>query len=136
MAENNERINATELAGMIGVSVVTLSGWYKWYYDDSYEKPEDTPELPPFERVGNNYNGTRYWKLEDVDKIQEFRKWVGIGRDGKLGEYNSRCWGAKGARALINKGRPDLLEQNKAYFKKALESGEINLEEIYKKEEE
>ena len=41
MAENITLLTASKVAGMLDISVRTLTNWYKWYNDPEQEKPKD-----------------------------------------------------------------------------------------------
>lgn len=95
------KLTATKVAQELDVSVPTLNNWYKWYMNDDYDKPDDTPELPEYEQAGK---GTpRYWTEKDIKKLKIFQAWLPKGRGGVMGDYNARHWGKRGERALKNK---------------------------------
>ena len=86
-------LTAAGVADRLGVSVQTLTNWYKWYRDDTMTKPEDTPTLPQYWQ--EHSRGKRLWESADLPKLEEFKNWVGRGRGGKLGEFNRRMWGKR-----------------------------------------
>lgn len=98
----DDRITATRVSYFLDISVVTLGNWYKWYNDPKYDKPEDMPELPPYEQ--KSPRGTRYWKRSDLPKLLIFKYWLPRGGAGIMGDFNARFWGDRGKRALKNKG--------------------------------
>lgn len=95
------KITIGKLALYIDSSVLTISNWYEWYLDDKYKKPEGLPELPMYEQ--NRKGGTRYWNIEDIEKIKIFKEWLPKGRGGVMGDFNAKYWGEKGKQALENK---------------------------------
>lgn len=84
------KLTATDVAHIVGVSVPTLTNWYKWYNDDKYKKPVGTPSLPSYEQIGSRT--PRYWDKGDVDKLIKFKEWLPKGRAGVMGEFNSKSW--------------------------------------------
>ncbi len=90
------KLTATKVSQKLGVSVTTLTNWYKWYTLSALtmKLPKDCPELPPYEQ--DHPRGIRYWNPEDLPKLVKFKKWIPKGRGGVMGEYNSRFWGARG----------------------------------------
>ena len=88
------KLTATKVSQRLGVSVTTLSNWYKWYNDETIEKPVGMPELPPYEQA--HPRSPRYWNKEDIPKLVKFQKWIPKGRGGVMGAYNSRFWGERG----------------------------------------
>lgn len=97
-----KKLTATKVTQHLDISVATLNNWYKWYNNQDYIKPKDTPELPMFEQNGKR--AIRYWKEEDLPKLIKFRDWLPKGRGGVMGDYSARFWGDRGERALKNKG--------------------------------
>lgn len=94
-------LTATKVAQHLDISVPTLNNWYKWYNNQEFEKPENTPELPEYTQEGKR--GTRYWDKVDLPKLVQFKKWIPRGRAGVMGESNAQFWGERGKRALRNK---------------------------------
>lgn len=103
MQEDGTLLSVNQLCGVLDVSAQTIYSWYQWYNDDSYEKPENTPELPSY--IQSKKYTKRFWYDTDVEKLVEFKKFIGKGRAGKMGEYNARKWQDRGVRALNNKNK-------------------------------
>lgn len=104
-------ITAVELSEILGVRTNRFRPWYNWYYSNEYTKPKDFPVLPNFVIYGNK----RYWKKSDIPQLKKFKKSLGQGKNGVMGEYNARQWQDRGRTALESKGRTDLVER---YFTK------------------
>ena len=90
MTKNSGLLTACRVAQRLDVSVKTLTNWYKWYNDDTIQKPSDCPPLPDYiqERPG----AIRYWLAEDISKLRKFKKWIPHGRNGVMGKINEVYW--------------------------------------------
>lgn len=91
---DSDMLTASQVGNKLNISVKTLTNWYKWYEDTSFEKPENTPELPPYTRTHNR--GPRLWKKSDIKKLKLFQEFLPKGRNGIMGEFNKRYWSVKG----------------------------------------
>lgn len=85
------RISATKITQFLDISYATLNSWYKWYNDDNFVKPKNTPYLPPYKQ--DHPRAPRYWTPDDLYDLKKFKEWVPKGRRGVMGEYNQRFWG-------------------------------------------
>ncbi len=84
---NNEKtLNAQEVALLVGCSVYMLNVWYKW--KKLHPEHELAKLLPDYTQAGGRQ--TRYWKMDDVYKIIEFRQKLPIGRNGILGDVTQK----------------------------------------------
>lgn len=83
-------LTACKVSQRLDVSVKTLTNWYKWYYDDTIEKPKDFPALPEY--IQDRPNGPRYWLEEDIKQLRKFKNWVPRGRNGVMGRINEVYW--------------------------------------------
>lgn len=83
-------MTASEVCNNLGISVKTLTNWYKWYYNDDFEKPKNIPVLPMYEQT--HKNGPRFWTVECVEKLKEFQKSLPKGRNGVMGAFSKRYW--------------------------------------------
>lgn len=98
---NPNRITVNKVAQFLDVSVVTINNWYKWYNNEAFTKPKETPYLPPYQQ--DHPRGVRYWTEDDLYDLKKFRDWIPRGRGGVMGEQNASYWGERGKRALQNK---------------------------------
>jgi hypothetical protein len=94
MLSNDNMLTASNVANKLNISVKTLTTWYKWYYDNTIEKPKDFPKLPEY--IQDHVNGPRYWTESDVKKLEEFKSWIPRGRAGVMGKINSKYWSKRG----------------------------------------
>ena len=83
-------LTASEVANKLGVSVKTLTIWYKWYNDSSIQKPKDCPELPMYQQ--DSPHGKRFWDKKHISKLKKFKNWVPKGRNGLMGSINKQFW--------------------------------------------
>ena len=89
MLKDNENLfTSSRVANALDVSVKTLSSWYKWYQDDSIEKPKNFPQLPEY--LQEHKNAPRYWTKDGVKQLKKFKKWVPKGRNGVMGAINNQ----------------------------------------------
>ena len=79
-------LTATEVSYKLNIATKTLNNWYKWYYDDSIEKPNDFPRLPDYIQL--HTRGPRYWVKEDISQLKKFQKWIPHGRLGVMGDVS------------------------------------------------
>lgn len=96
-----KRITATKITQFLDISVQTLNSWYQWYNNAEFEKPKDTPYLPPYEQ--KHPRAPRYWTEDDLYDLRKFKEWIPRGRGGVMGDHNARFWGERGKRAIENK---------------------------------
>jgi len=81
-------LTSSRVAMQLDVSVKTLTNWYKWYYDNSIEKPKKFPKLPEY--IQERANGPRYWTQDDVKQLKKFKKWIPKGRSGVMGDISCK----------------------------------------------
>lgn len=81
----DEKINVTTLAFLVGVTVQTISLWYKW--KDTNPNHELAKLLPEYTRGERN---TRYWNKSDVWKLIEFKQSIPEGRNGIMGSVTQK----------------------------------------------
>lgn len=93
MSNELSLLTASAVANKLGVSVKTLTNWYKWYNDESIAKPEKFPELPPYKQ--DSPRSRRYWEKKDLPKLKAFRDWIPKGRNGLMGAINKQFWSKK-----------------------------------------
>ena len=79
-------IKAQELAYKVGVSVQTISAWYRFKQENPNN--EYSLMLPDYVRIGAQR--TRYWKEADVKVLRHFRESIPQGRHGVLGSVTQR----------------------------------------------
>lgn len=85
--ENEETLlKAIEVAFLVGVSMQTLSSWYRWkQLNPDHERAQ---LLPDYIRKGNK--NTRYWKQSDMWKLLEFKSTIQQGRYGLMGDVTQK----------------------------------------------
>lgn len=93
-------LSASQVCSKLNVSVKTLTNWYKWQADDSFEKPKNMPMLPEYYRTHNN--GPRFWKKESVKELKAFQEFIPRGRSGIMGEFNQQYWSPKSKKEVTN----------------------------------
>lgn len=103
MEEEKKMYTATQVAAILQISVPTLTNWYTWYNNPSYDKPDDLPVLPEYTRSGNSLRSARQWSEQDVEQIKQFQSFIKRGKGGFMGDFNAKFWGDRGKRALKNK---------------------------------
>lgn len=86
--EQIKTLSATKVTQFLDISQNTLNSWYKWYNDDQYAKPKDTPYLPPYTQA--HPRAPRVWNANDLYYLRKFKEWIPKGRGGVMGEYNQR----------------------------------------------
>lgn len=79
-------LNAQEVALLVGCSVYMLNVWYKW--KKLHPEHELAKLLPDYQQNGERQ--TRYWKMNDVYQIIEFRQKLPIGRHGIMGDVTQK----------------------------------------------
>ena len=84
--EGMNLITVEELARLVGCSVQTIGSYYKFKRENPNN--ELAKMLPDYVRIGGKH--TRYWKVEDAEKIKEFRSKLPQGRNGALGSVTQR----------------------------------------------
>ena len=90
-------LKVEELAIRIGSSVPTISSWYRW--KRANPEHEMAKMLPEFERHGAHR--TRYWRVEDVEKIMEFKASIPQGRNGVMGSITQKYVKKEDARGFV-----------------------------------
>ena len=79
-------LNVSEVSVIVGSSIQTISSWYRW--KDLHPEHELAKLIPAYTRVGNRR--TRYWTMEDVWKLVEFKNAIPQGRNGVMGEITQK----------------------------------------------
>lgn len=80
-------LSATKTSQKLDVSVATLTRWYQWY-NETADKPTDTPVLPPYSQAG--VRAPRYWHDSDIVALKAFKAWVKPGCCGIMGDVTQR----------------------------------------------
>lgn len=91
-------LTAREISFKLNVSVRTLSTWYQWYTDPKSIIPPDCPGLPKY-TIQKSCN-TRLWRVEDLQCIADFQKWIPHGRRGVMGKINRKFWSTSKTKAV------------------------------------
>lgn len=78
-------LKAEEVAFRVGVSTQTLNRWYKF----KKENPNDEMSklIPAYKKVITSSGLMRLWKMEDVEKLINFKSQIIPGRCGRMGIY-------------------------------------------------
>lgn len=92
---SNNMLTASRVANELNISVKTLTNWYKWFNDDSIEKPQNYPHLPMY--IQKTERSPRLWKYEDITQLKEFQNWIPRGRHGVMGKISCKYWTKKGS---------------------------------------
>lgn len=79
-------VSIQELSLIIGVSTQSINGWYRW--KRLHPEHELAQKLPDFTRIG--VHRTRYWDVDIIPKIVEFRESIPQGRGGVMGEVTQK----------------------------------------------
>jgi hypothetical protein len=87
---NIDMLTASSVANALDISVKTLTNWYKWYQDDSIEKPENFPKLPEY--IQYHKNSPRYWTNDDLKMLKKFQEWLPRGRKGVMGDISCKYY--------------------------------------------
>lgn len=84
MAERTMKVE--EVALSLGVSVKTVNNWYAF----KQASPDDelAKLLPNF--IQSHPRATRYWKVGDIWRLQEFKSRIKVGRNGVMGVITQR----------------------------------------------
>jgi hypothetical protein len=84
---SNKLLTIQEVATMVGSSVQTINGWYKWKF---LNPDEDLAELlPDYTRMPGGRN-TRYWQQADVWRLIQFKQSITQGRNGFMGAVTQK----------------------------------------------
>ena len=97
--EEVKNLNALTVCAKVGIGVQTLANWYRFY--KLHKDEEGVPELPSYYQL--DIHSIRLWSINDIEKMVQFKQWVGRGRAGKMGSWNAKYWQERGERALKNK---------------------------------
>jgi hypothetical protein len=86
------KLNATEVAVLVGCSIPTLNYWYAF----KRQNPENefAKMLPDF--IQSSARQTRYWNEEDIFKIVKFKNSLPKGCNGVLGSVTQKYVKKKG----------------------------------------
>lgn len=86
------RLTIAKVAQYLDTTVDTIENWYAWYRNPEYEKPYDTPELPPYGK-DETRRQCRYWYSDDLDKLARFQSWLHNEGRGAMSAFNrARYW--------------------------------------------
>lgn len=99
---NDGYLSAGKAAQCIGISTLTLYRWYRWWENDSFEKPKEL-SLPPY--YFRDRRRTKFFKVEDIPILQKFANDIRGPYKGCMSEFNAAVqWGKRGDKILENKG--------------------------------
>ena len=86
MAERTKLLTIEEVAVSVGVSTQTINIWYRWKKQNpSHERAKLLPT--PIQAKPRQ---TRFWELQDVMQLIEFKNSVKTGRDGIMGSVTQK----------------------------------------------
>lgn len=77
-------LNATNVAVLVGVTVPTLTSWYKW--KELNPDHELAKFLPDYTKISH----VRYWERDAVESLLKFKEAKPMGRNGILGEVTQK----------------------------------------------
>ena len=98
----SDYLSINRVAMMLDISDHTIRRWYKWYENDQFAKAAGL-YLPPYYHMDRR--GTKFFKVEDVPHLKEFRNKIQSTHKGAMSEFNAAYqWGKRGEKALKNKG--------------------------------
>ena len=88
-----ETLTASQVAGIIGVSVYTLRRWYDWFEQEDTSKLEELfkkgmPKLPEYKTMGPTK--WRYWEASDIEVLKKFKEFIPHTRGGFMGSLNKK----------------------------------------------
>lgn len=91
-------------AQIADVSTNTIKRWYKWYENDDYVKPVGLT-LPEYTV---NSQGTKFFTMEAVQELIQFKKDLQGKYRGCMAEFNAYWqWGQRGTVILDKKRKED-----------------------------
>ena len=82
----SRKIKIYQVAALIDVTPNTIEMWYRW--KKLNPDHELTNLLPDYEQSGAK--GTRYWDMDDIYKLLQFKTLIPHGRNGILGEVTQK----------------------------------------------
>ena len=85
-------LNVSEVSMLVGSSIQTISSWYRW--KELHPEHELAKLIPNYTRNGNRR--TRYWTMDDVWRLVEFKNNIPQGRNGVMGEITQKYVKKKG----------------------------------------
>lgn len=100
-------LTATEVCVLINCSIYTLNNWYM--FKNKEPDNEYAQMLPEFTQ--DDSRQTRYWKIEDIEKLIRFKASIPHGRNGVLGSVTQKyakkkgCVKANGRKKVNKKSR-------------------------------
>lgn len=99
---NDDYVSAGRACLLVDITIDTLYRWYKWWENDNFPKPEGLT-LPTY--YHKDRKGTKFFKKEDIPKLQKFARDIRGPYKGCMAEFNATLmWGKRGTKILENKG--------------------------------
>lgn len=106
-----EVMSIARVAQVLDLSTQTLQNWYKWYEDESYVKPQEL-KLPPYKILDKR--GTRFFDVNDIPKLLDFKEKLQGEYKGIMAQYNAeKHWGSKRGQAILQRKAEKENEQKK-----------------------
>ena len=84
--DDTRLLNVSEVSLLVGVSVQTVTSWYKW--KSLHPDHELAKLIPDYTRIGNRR--TRYWKQSDIWALKQFKEAIPQGRNGIMGDVTQK----------------------------------------------
>lgn len=95
-------LSINRVAMMLDISDHTIRRWYKWWESPEFEKPVGL-YLPPYYHLDRRM--TKFFKIEDVGYLKEFRNKIQTTHKGSMANFNAAYqWGSRGETILKNRG--------------------------------
>ncbi len=91
--ESEVKLSALKVSQKLNISTKTLNNWYRFWEDETTEKPKGIPELPAYQRINDNM---RIWDVKDIPQLRKFKNWIPKGRNGIMGKTNARYFSGRG----------------------------------------
>lgn len=98
------KFSIARVAQILDVSTVTIKRWYRWYENPDFVKPKELA-LPTYT---TDNRGTRFFTMEDVAVLEQFKKDLQGKYRGCMAEFNAYYqWGNRGTQILENRKRKE-----------------------------
>lgn len=102
ISQDEKYVSIKKASLMLDISDTTIKRWYKWWESPEFEKPEGL-ELPKY--YYKDRRMTKYFKVEDIEKLAEFSRKIGSTHVGTMAKFNAVYqWGKRGEKILKNAG--------------------------------
>jgi len=89
---NTKNYRADDVCEALGISIFTLTNWYRWQRKDIKAGEISEPYLPEPTRDSTQKGKPRVWTENDVKELANFKKHIVAGRNGIYGKYTNPCY--------------------------------------------